>query len=121
MTSIHQWGAWVTIAVTGIVGLWGIVGGLRETQIGIPYRAGIGLAVATTSLHIATGAILYSQGATDPGDQHLFYGVVIAFTMAFAYIFRAQLELRPLLRWGMFWLFVMGLGLRTVQTYGIGF
>lgn len=121
MTSLHNWGAWVTIAVTGAVGWWGVIGGMTRREVGTPYRAGIGVAAAVTIIHIGTGAYLYANDGVDPGDQHLFYGVVIAFTLAFAYIFRLQLEKAPMLRWGMFWLFVMGLGLRTVQTFGVGF
>jgi hypothetical protein len=44
---------------------------------------------------------------------HVFYGVVILFTLAFAYIFRSQISRRPALWWGLIMLFVMGLAIRS--------
>ena len=49
-----------------------------------------------------------------PGNAfHVFYGVVIAVTFALAYVYRAQLDRRPMLAYGLLLLFVMGLGLRA--------
>ena len=43
----------------------------------------------------------------------MFYGFLILFTFAFAYIYRAQLDRRPALYYGLLLLFVMGLGIRA--------
>jgi hypothetical protein len=55
---------------------------------------------------------MYGQG-NEPGGLHLFYGVVIVFTLAIAYVYRSQLARRPALSYGVLLLFVMGLGLRA--------
>ena len=47
---------------------------------------------------------------------HTFYGVVIAASFAVAYAYRAQIRTRPALGYGVLLLFVMGLGLRAIQT-----
>ena len=57
----------------------------------------------------------------DPGNQHVFYGVVIAFTLAFAYIYRGQFRKKPALYYGLLMLFLMGLGLRGIMTFGGNF
>jgi hypothetical protein len=62
-----------------------------------------------------------SAEGIDPGNQHVFYGVVIAVTFAFAYIYRAQFRKRPALYYGLLLLFTMGLGIRGIMTFGESF
>jgi hypothetical protein len=65
-------------------------------------------------------AALSSQGV-DPGEQHVFYGILVAVTLAFAYIYRAQFRKRPTLAYGLLLLFTMGLGIRSITTVGVNF
>jgi hypothetical protein len=51
----------------------------------------------------------------------VFYGVLIAVTFSFAYVYRAQLRKRPAYYYGLLLLFAMGLALRAVATVGVGF
>jgi hypothetical protein len=51
----------------------------------------------------------------------VFYGVVIAVTLSFAYIYRAQFRKRPALYYGLLLLFTMGLGIRGILTFGGNF
>jgi hypothetical protein len=48
----------------------------------------------------------------------VFYGVVIAVTFSFAYIYRAQFRKRPALYYGLLLLFTMGLSIRGILTFG---
>ena len=61
------------------------------------------------------------QGGFDPGSAHLFYGVVILFTVAFAYVYRAQFERRPALAWALLMLFMCGLGIRGWLNFLVWF
>ncbi len=70
---------------------------------------------------VGLGVALLSTTELDPGDQHTFYGFVIAFTFSFAYIYRAQFRKRPALAYGLLLLFAMGLGLRGIATFGVNF
>ena len=65
---------------------------------------------------VLAGIILYLQDK-DPGARHMFYGFLVLFTLAFAYMYRAPLAKRPALAWGLLMLFVMGLGLRAITTF----
>jgi hypothetical protein len=47
--------------------------------------------------------------------------VVIAVTFTFVYIYRAQFRKKPNLYYGLLMLFVMGLGIRGVMTFGHSF
>ena len=102
--------------MTGVVGLWGIVLAIAKRSPPQAFAWGVGLAIAAALIQVASGLVLYSQGAR-PVGLHTFYGVVIAATFAIAYAYRAQIRNRPALGYGVLLLFVMGLGLRAIQTF----
>ena len=119
MSSIHTTWGYVAAGVSGVVGLWGVLMARRESVPRTFYWAA-GIAVVALLLQIIIGVYLFSQG-TDPGNQHVFYGVVIAVTFSFAYIYRAQFRKRPALYYGLLLLFTMGLGIRGIMTFGNSF
>jgi hypothetical protein len=51
----------------------------------------------------------------------VFYGVLIAVTFSFAYIYRSQFRKSPALYYGLLLLFAMGLAIRGMFTVGVGF
>lgn len=119
MSSIHTTWGYVAAGISGAVGLWGSLMAKRRTVPTVYYWA-IGVAVVGLLSQIVIGVIIFSQG-TDPGNQHVFYGVVIAVTFSFAYIYRAQFRKRPTLYYGLLLLFTMGLGIRGIMTFGNNF
>ena len=80
----------------------------------------VGLAVGALLIQIVIGVVVAS-GGVNPGNQHVFYGVVIAVTFTFAYIYRSQFRKRPTLYYGLLLLFTMGLGIRGIMTFGNSF
>jgi hypothetical protein len=119
--SIHSIWGWVAVAVTGLIGLWSLGLHLAKRTLGRSFPGAIGLGIG-----VMLGQVLLGLGAMnleniDPGNQHVFYGVVIAFTLAFAYIYRAQFRKKPALYYGLLMLFLMGLGLRGIMTFGGNF
>ena len=85
------------------------------------FRLGLWVAIAALLLQVVLGLGAMNLEDTDPGNQHVFYGVVISFTLAFAYIYRAQFRKRPALYNGLLLLFLMGLGIRGILTFGGNF
>lgn len=79
------------------------------------------LAIGSMLLQVVVGVVVMQIDDVDPGQQHVFYGVVIAATFAFAYIYRAQFRKRPAVYLGLLLLFTMGLGIRGIMTYGLDF
>ena len=114
---IHEWTGWVTIVFTGLVGLWGVVTAARKAEAGPWFALGTIVGLAMAVLQTGLGLLLFWQGF-NPGSFHLFYGIVVLFAVAFAYIYRSQLAANPALRWGLLMLFVSGLGLRAWMTFG---
>lgn len=119
--SIHAFWGWVAIVLLGVVGIWGIVLSLRGRQPSKRFKVGAVVAIAAILLQVGMGLWSFAVDGVDPGNQHLFYGVVILFTLSFAYIYRMQFERRPALAYGLLLLFTMGLGIRGIMTFGMSF
>lgn len=118
MSSFHETWGWFAVAVNGVVGLWGVILSRRD-QPPRPFYWAVGVAIVVMLVQLLVGVALLSDGA--PGNQHVFYGVLIAITFAFAYIYRGQFRKRPALYYGALLLFTMGLGLRGIATFGVDF
>jgi drug/metabolite transporter (DMT)-like permease len=121
MRTLHQYGGWFAVVLNGLVGVWGLVIHRREKSPGRAFWVGVGAALAALVFQVALGVYLVAARDGRGGDQHVFYGIVIAFVLAFAYIYRAQLAHRPAFRYGLFLLFMMGLSWRAIATFGADF
>ncbi len=62
-------------------------------------------------------AYLYSINE-DLGSFHLFYIVVLLFTLTFLYIYKDQMRENYFLYWGLALLYLMGLAIRAITTFG---
>lgn len=116
----RQWGrtsAWIL----GVVGGIGLLLAILRRHPPRAYWWLVGAAVVASLGQVGMGVWAYSVEGTNPGNQHVFYGIVTAFTFSFAYIYRAQLAKRPALSYGLLLLFVMGLALRGIMTFGQSF
>lgn len=120
VSSIHSlWGE-IAVGISGVVGLWGVSMVRREEPPRLFYWA-VGFAIVNLLFQVTVGVIAMSTENIDPGNQHVFYGVVIAVTFTFTYIYRAQFRKRPALYYGLLLLFTMGLGIRGIMTFGESF
>ncbi len=121
LSNIHSTNGWVVVGVLGVVGLWGVVMGLMRRDPGRAFWSVAAFAFTIAILQVALGVYLFSIEEIQPGNQHLFYGVVLMVTFSFVYIYRAQFARRPALSYGLLLLFSMGLGLRGIMTFGQSF
>jgi hypothetical protein len=119
MSEIHTTWGYIAAGISGVVGLWGVLLRSREHPPRAFYYA-VAIAITGLILQVVMGVIV-AAGGVDPGNQHVFYGVVIAVTFSFAYIYRAQFRKRPALYYGLLLLFTMGLGIRGIMTFGGNF
>lgn len=109
------------VALLGLLGVWGLgTAALRRDPPRLFWMFS-GLGFAAGVLQVALGVAGFAVEDRDPGNQHLFYGVVMMFTFAFAYLYRAQFAKRPALAYGVVFLFSMGLGIRGIMTFGQSF
>lgn len=117
----HMFWGWIAMGALAVVGLWGLGLALLRRSPGRAFWAGAGVAIGVMVVQVGMGLYAFGIDGTEPGNQHLFYGILTLFTFAFAYIYRPQLAKRPALSYGLLLLFVMGLGVRSVLTFGLDF
>jgi len=111
--SLHQQWFWVAVVTTGVVGLWGLVVALARRPPGRAFAAARAAAIGAMLIQIGAGLVLYAGGLRPGNAFHTFYGVVIAVTLALAYVYRSTMDRNPALWYGLLLMFVMGLGLRA--------
>ncbi len=120
VSSIHTtWGP-IAAWISGLVGLWGVLMARSKTVPRLFYWA-VGFAILGLLSQVVLGVTAMSVDGIDPGNQHVFYGVVIAVTFTFTYVYRAQFRKRPTLYYGLLLLFTMGLSIRGIMTFGGNF
>lgn len=117
---IHRVWGWIAVGLSAAAGLFGIGLAIAKRPPGRWFRYMAAVAIVALIIQVLLGVGAMAAG-TDPGNIHLFYGVVVAFALAFAYIYRAQLAKRPALYWGLLLLFLMGLGIRGIMSFGKDF
>ena len=113
MRTLHANWVWVALVTNGAVGLWGVALAIGRRAGGRWFRAGVGVAVVAMLMQVGLGFLVYGQGLRPGNDFHLFYGFLVLFTFAFAYIFRDKISRSPAVIWGILLLFTMGLAIRA--------
>jgi len=116
MEAFHTTWGWVAVSLAGLAGLVGIGFAIAKRPLTKPFWILAGGGMAAMVVEVLAGVVLYLQDH-DPGAFHMFYGFVVLFSLAFAYMYRSQFVKRPALAWGLLLLFVMGLGLRAIMTF----
>jgi hypothetical protein len=77
----------------------------------------VNFSVATILIQTVGELLLFSE-IIEPGSFHLFYKVVVLFTLTFLYVYRSEMNKNYLLYWGIALLFIMGLEIRAIMTLG---
>lgn len=104
------------MALSAMAGLIGLGFAVARRVPSRAFWVAAGTAMTAMVIQVLTGVVLFAQ-EKDPGTFHMFYGFLVLFALAFAYMSRSQLGKRPGLTWGLLLLFVMGLGLRAIATF----
>jgi hypothetical protein len=111
----HRSWFWVATLASGIVGVWGLALAVLKRRPPSAFGWARGVAIVAMLGQVGLGLLLYARDLR-PDAFHVFYGFVILFTLAFAYIYRPTMAKRPALSYGLLLLFVMGLGLRAYSV-----
>ena len=117
---MHNWLGWAAIVVCGVSGLVALVFHFSRRPADRFLKGVVALSVLSMISQVGVGLLLFAQDR-DPGSIHVFYGFVILLTLSFIYIYREQFRKRPTLYWGLALLFMMGLGIRGITSFGQSF
>lgn len=120
MASVHSWLGWAVVVACGLAGLVGLGYHFGRRRPDVAFKSMVSVCVVGAILQVGLGLVLFAQDM-EPGSIHMFYGFVILLTLTFVYIYRVQFERRPALYWGLVLLFMMGLGLRGISSFGASF
>jgi len=118
--AFHSVWGWATVGILAAAGVISIVTHLLG-RFPEWLKAVLAVGFAAALLQVVAGVWAFAVDGIQPGNQHVFYGVVTAFTLAFAYTYRTQFARKPALYYGLVMLFMMGLGLRGIMTFGNNF
>ncbi len=121
LIEIHRLAGWWVAGYLGVVGLLGIAIAISRREPGRTFFILLGIGMAAILIQVGLGLYGFSVEDRQPGNIHVFYGVVLMFTLAFAYIYRAQLARRAALSYGLLALFLMGVGIRAIGNIGQSF
>ncbi len=118
INSIHSYSGELSAWVCGISGLLFLIMHFkvkyRNEVIGFYL---IIFSVTTLLINALIGAYLYSLNE-ELGSFHLFYIAVVLFTLTFLYIYKVQMRENYFLYWGLALLYLMGLAIRAITTFG---
>ena len=116
MEAFHTTWGWVAVSLAGLAGVVGLVLAVLRRPLLRAFWILAGVGMGAMVIQVLVGVVLVLQDH-DPGAFHMFYGFLVLFSLAFAYMYRSQLAKRPALAWGLLMLFAMGLGLRAIMTF----
>lgn len=117
LASFHETLGWTFVGAAGLTGLLGVLLAIFKRDPGRVFWVALVGSFAIGVVQVSLGLIMFGRGQ-NPGDFHVFYGTVLLFTVAFAYVYKSQLSKRPALYWGILMLFAMGVGLRGISNFG---
>ncbi len=118
---LHRTLGWYVVGVLGAVGVGGMALSLLRRPTNRLFLIGFWVGMVAVFGQVLLGLYAFSVDERQPGNIHVFYGVVILFTLAFAYLYRAQLARRPAISYALLALFLMGLGIRAIGNIGQSF
>ncbi|MDE0803216.1 MAG: hypothetical protein OSA99_07815 [Acidimicrobiales bacterium] len=113
--SLHADLAWFVIIGNAVAGVWALGAHWLEALRGRWLWIATGLVEVSIFVQVAFGVALLSTEDLELDQFHTFYGFVALATVGILYSYRAQLEAYRFLLYGGGGLFLMGLGLRSLQ------
>ena len=111
----HAGLAWVVIGGNAVAGAWSLGAHWLEQLRGRALWVFTTVVELLIVVQVALGVAALSSIDTEPDQFHLFYGFVAVATVGIIYSYRSQLAAYRYLLYGGGGLFLMGLGLRSLQ------
>ena len=112
---LHTVTAWFLIIANAVVGSWALVAHWWPPARGRALWAATAVAEFAIVVQVVLGVVLQAHDDVELDQFHAFYGFVAFATVGIIYSYRNQLQQYRYLLYGFGGLFLMGLGLRSLQ------
>jgi hypothetical protein len=113
---LHQLIAQALIAYFAVVGVWGVILGIRKAEMNPAYRGALTIGVALAVVQAAVGVGLLVSGDRPASDLHFLYGVSVILTLPLVASYIADKKFSRVLAFGLASLFMAGLAIRAMTT-----
>ena len=116
MLGLHQLIAQALILYYALVGIWGVILGIRKAEMGSAYRGALTIGVVMAVVQAAIGVGLLLSGRQPGSDLHYLYGATVILTLPLVASYIADKKFSRTLAFGLASLFMAGLAIRAMTT-----
>lgn len=116
MLGLHQLIAQALILYYAVVGVWGVILGIRKREMSSAYRGALTIGVVMAVAQAAVGLGLLLVGGRPGSDLHFLYGVSVILTLPLVASYIADKKFSRVLAYGLASLFMAGLAVRALTT-----
>jgi hypothetical protein len=113
---LHQLIAQALILYYAIVGVWGVILGIRKQEMTSAYQGALAIGVVMAIVQAAVGLGLLLFGGRPGSDLHFLYGVTVILTLPLVASYIADKKFPRVVAYGLASLFMAGLALRALTT-----
>jgi hypothetical protein len=113
---LHQLIAQALVLYYALVGLWGVILGIRKAEMNSAYRGALTIGVVMAVAQAALGVSLLLSGRQPASDLHYLYGATVVLTLPLVASYIADKKVSRALAFGLASLFMAGLAIRAVTT-----
>ena len=113
--TLHEANAWIVVVGNAVAGAWALAAHWWPAARGRALWVFTAAAEVAIAIEVALGVALQAGDDATPDQFHAFYGFVAFATVGIIYSYRNQLHAHRYLLYGGGGLFLMGLGLRSMQ------
>lgn len=116
MNVVHAQIANSMVMYFALVGLWGVVLGIRGKPVDGAYRGALFIAQGLGVVQLLVGVVMLLMGYQLRNDTHVLYGLSAVVTLPLVHLYVAGKLVQPSLAFGLGCLFMAGLALRGITT-----
>lgn len=117
LADLHDAGAWVVVVGNAVAGLWALAAHWRPALRGRALWGFTIVAQVAIFVQVALGVAHQNVDGVEPTDFHTLYGFATLFAVGIIYAYRAQVEEKVYLLYGLGGLFLMGMGIRAMVLH----
>jgi hypothetical protein len=118
MVDLHAMIARAIVAYFAVLGLWGLVLGIRKASLGSSYRGALVIGGALGVVQALVGVVLIVMGLRPRDDLHYLYGLSVIVALPLVQQYLTGRRVPTTLVYGLACFFIMGLGIRGITTGG---